>query len=69
MKIKLEENIGVRGSEFLAERAHDVSPVRDQKLSSRLYSPRFGFGGRSRAWRFDLKLEHAATSRFESGGR
>ena len=33
MKIKLDENIGTRGSELLAERAHDVSTVRDQKLS------------------------------------
>ena len=33
MKIKLDENIGMRGSELLAERAHDVSTVRDQKLS------------------------------------
>ena len=29
MKIKLDENIGARGSERLAERAHDVSTVRD----------------------------------------
>ena len=29
MKIKLDENIGARGSELLAERAHDVSAVRD----------------------------------------
>lgn len=33
MKIKLDENIGTRGSKLLAERAHDVSTVRDQKLS------------------------------------
>jgi hypothetical protein len=29
VKIKLDENIGARGSERLAERAHDVSTVRD----------------------------------------
>jgi predicted nuclease of predicted toxin-antitoxin system len=34
VKIKLDENIGVRGSELLAERVHNVSTVRDQKLSS-----------------------------------
>ena len=33
MKIKLDENIGARGSELLSERGHDVSTVRDQKLS------------------------------------
>ena len=33
MKIKLDENIGMRGGELLAERAHDVSTVGDQKLS------------------------------------
>jgi predicted nuclease of predicted toxin-antitoxin system len=33
VKIKLDENIGMRGSELLAGRAHDVSTVRDQKLS------------------------------------
>ncbi len=33
MKIKLDENIGSRGSELLAERGHDVSTVRDQGLS------------------------------------
>lgn len=33
MKIKLDENIGSRGTELLAERGHDVSTVRDQGLS------------------------------------
>jgi len=33
VKIKLDENIGSRGSELLAERGHDVSTVRDQRLS------------------------------------
>ena len=33
MKIKLDENIGTRGSEVLAEQGHDVSTVRDQGLS------------------------------------
>ncbi len=33
MKIKLDENIGSRGSNLLAERGHDVSTVREQGLS------------------------------------
>jgi predicted nuclease of predicted toxin-antitoxin system len=33
VKIKLDENIGSRGSNLLAERGHDVSTVRQQGLS------------------------------------
>jgi hypothetical protein len=33
VKIKLDENIGVRGSELLAERVHDVSTVRARRAN------------------------------------
>jgi len=33
VNIKLDENIGSRGSTLLAERGHDVATVRDQGLS------------------------------------
>jgi len=33
VKIKLDENIGARGGEFLAEKGHDISTVHGQGLS------------------------------------